>query len=187
MDVDRRQGDARREEIETALDTAATKAAEKAARRTANRAAGGYFLLLAFLLAGAVAYQANTNAKIHAANVRLERSEIRACERLQTQRERANVSDARQYLLSVAIAQAPRASAMVRDEYAGLSRTATYDPPTDCDAAVGDPAGYVRPASVPYCATGPTRHCGASAFPTAFARELVKAAQDSRPQPVFGH
>jgi hypothetical protein len=115
--------------------------------------------------------------------MRLERSETRACERLQAQRERANVSEARDYLLMVAIAQAPRASRPIREEYAGLARTAKYDPPTDCVAAVADPGGYVRPASLPFCSDARRPVCGRGVFPDGFARRLVRAAQEGRPQP----
>jgi hypothetical protein len=184
MDVDRREDDTARSRVHEALDVAATDAARRAARKTARRVVGGYFLLLLSLLVGATFFQRNTNAGLHRTNMRLERAETRACERLQVQRERANVSEARDYLLMVAIAQAPRASRVVREEYAGLARTAKYDPPTDCVAAVSDPAGYVRPASLPFCSDARGLVCRRGVFPDAFARRLVRAAQERQPQPA---
>jgi hypothetical protein len=172
MGVDRRV-DAGRSRVEDALELAALQAAREAARKTARRAAGGYFMLLFTLLVGAAYYQ-------HATNARLDRSELFACERVQLQRERANVSDARQYLLMVAIAEAPRASRSVREEYAGLARTARYDPPTECPAAVRRPNSYRRPASVPYCAAD-GRGCRVGSG--VFARSVVRAAQEGRAQP----
>lgn len=156
------------------IDQALVDAATDAARRTARVAAGGYFVLVLFLLAGAIAYQRNTNE-------RLDRSEMFACERVQLQRERTNVSEARQFLLMTAIAEAPRASEPVRDEYAGLARTARYDPPTDCRAAVRHPGSYRRPPSVLFV---DARDGERGEFPGRFARAVVRAAQEGRPQPV---
>jgi hypothetical protein len=164
MGLDRRKTDSA-EHLNHALELAALEAAAKAARITARdvarkaarRAAVAYLLLFSFLLAGAVAWQSVTNSRLrHAASVaaaaseRLDRSEMRACERLQAQRERINVSEARQYLLLRAIATSPRASAKVADRYDALSRTTLYDPPTDCEAAVRHPNTYRRPASTSF-------------------------------------
>src|SRR4051812_23470396 len=99
---DDRRSEEARARVESALDTAALEAARDAARRTALIAAGGYFLLLLFLLIGVALYKSATKG-------RLDRSELRAGERAHLQRDRANVPDARQYLLMVAITQAPRA------------------------------------------------------------------------------
>ena len=156
-----------------ALDTAAQRAAEKATRRTARRAAGGYFLLILFLLLGAGAYQVNTNRKLDAANDRLERAELGACQRLQGQRERSNVSEARQFLLLDAIAKSPRASTQVKTEYGRLSRTTLYAPPTDCPEAVARPLSYERPEDRRY-----------AEMPKQFAEAVVTAADEGRPQPV---
>jgi hypothetical protein len=189
--LDRRKTDDR-SRVENALELAALEAARRAARKTAKTAAGGYFALLLILFIGAGFYQWQTNARVNrataamrAANDRLAQSETRACERLQRQRELANVTEARDYLLMVAITRAPRASKMIRDEYAGLARTARYDPPTDCAAAVRHPNTYRRPASVPYCAAD-GRACARSDFATVFARQVVRAAQEGKPQPVKG-
>jgi hypothetical protein len=146
--------------------------ADDAVRRTVRRAAGGYFALLFVLLVGAIAYQATVNRKLDAANARLQRAEIRACERLQAQRERTNVSEARQYLLLEAVAASPRATKKVKDEYKALASTTLYDPPTDCVAAVKRPVAYERPPSVPY-----------SSLPV-FAERVVMAAKAKRPQPI---
>lgn len=163
---DRRENPEIRARVGEALDTAATEAARRAARKTAKRAAGGYFALILFLLLGAGAWQWNTNQ-------RLERSETRACERLQAQRERTNVSEARQYRLLSAVAKSPRASNVVKVTYRGLASTTLYDPPTDCEEAVRHPRGYRRPASIPY-----------TALPASFAESVVIAAREKRPQPT---
>jgi hypothetical protein len=152
---------------------------EAAAREAAWRVGVIVFLALLSLIIGATVWQRTVTA-------RLDRSETRACERLQTQRERANVGEARDYLLMVAITRAPKASKMVRDEYAGLARTARYDPPTDCPDAVRRPNSYRRPASVPYCAADDPRLRCSPSLPTAFARSIVRAAQEGKPQPVKG-
>jgi hypothetical protein len=165
--VERRSDDVERERVDRALEHAATEAARGAARRTARRAAGGYFALLFVLLVGSVLYQQATNK-------RLNDSELRACERVQTQRERGNVSEARQYLLLRAIAESPRASKAVKDEYTVLYRTTLYDPPTDCRSAVGHPGSYRRPPSIPFYA-----------LPKVFPNAVVKAAKDKRPQPTL--
>jgi hypothetical protein len=165
--VERRTDNVERARVDHALETAATQAARHAARRTASRAAGGYFLLLFVLLVGSVLYQQSTNT-------RLNDSELRACERVQNQRERANVSEARQYLLLRAIAESPRASKTIKDEYTVLYRTTLYDPPTDCRSAVGHPGTYRRPPSIPFYA-----------LPKSFPNAVVKAAKDKRPQPTL--
>jgi hypothetical protein len=185
--------------VEKAFELTARDAAHRAARKTLWGAAGGYFLLLLILFIGAAVYQLHTNRRLDDAArkariaataaavtaARVDSAETRACERVQLQRERANVTEARDYLLMVAITQAPRASKMIRDEYAGLARTARYDPPTDCPAAVRHPGSYHRPASVPYCAAD-GRACVRSDFGTVFARQVVRAAQEGKPQPVKG-
>lgn len=148
------------------IDTALLDSAQDAARKTARIAAGGYFLLLLFLLVGAVFYQ-------RAANKRIESAELTACERVQVQRERANVSEARQYLLLSTIAESPRASRPVRVEYAGLASTTIYDPPTDCSEAVRQPDSYQRPPSIQF-----------SVLPREFADAIVQAAKDKQPQPT---
>lgn len=168
-----------RREGRTPSQAAIDNATLNAAREAAWRVGAIVFCALLSLMIGATVWQ-------HDVTRRLDRSEMRACERLQTQRERANVGEARDYLLMVAIARAPRASDVIREEYAGLARTARYDPPTDCGAAVRHPNSYRRPVSVPYCAADdPRLRCSAS-LPTAFAREVVRAAQEGKPQPVKG-
>lgn len=187
MGLDRRKNDSA-EHINHALELAALEAAAKAARVTARdvarkaarRAAVAYLLLFSFLLAGAVAWQSVTNSRLrHAANVaarassRLDQSEMRACERLQAQRERINVSEARQYLLLRAIATSPRATKRVAARYDALSRTTLYDPPTDCATAVRHPNSYRRPVSVSFYA-----------LPNAYVEAVVLAAKEKRPQPI---
>jgi hypothetical protein len=155
MDVERRDNGEERDRFDKALEIAAVEAA----RRAARRAAGGYFAFVLIVLVGAVFYQRSVNADLdtaarraavaaHTAAVtaaRVDSAELRACERLQVQRERTNVSEARQYLLLVAVTKSPRASRMVRDRYGALARTTLYDPPTDCREAVSRPNTYRRP------------------------------------------
>lgn len=180
--TDRRTNGDERARIDAALELAA----REAARKTALRAAGGYFLLLFVLFVGAVFYQRSVNADLdsaarkaavaaHTAAVtaaRVDSAELRACERLQAQRERTNVSEARQFLLFRAVVASPRASKMVRDRYGALARTTLYDPPTDCGDAVARPNTYRRPASVPF-----------HALPSSYVEAVVQAAKDKRPQP----
>jgi hypothetical protein len=183
MGVERRGNGEGRDRFDEALELAATKAARKAARR----AAGGYFAFVLVVLVGAVLYQRSVNADLdnaarkaaiaaHTAAVtaaRVDSAELRACERLQAQRERTNVSEARQYLLLRAVVASPRASKMVRERYGALANTTLYDPPADCPAAVNRPNSYKRPPSVPFYA-----------LPTRYVEALVLAAKDKRPQPT---
>jgi hypothetical protein len=145
-----------------------------AATHAAWRASGAVALAIISLFIGATVYQQNVNQ-------RLDQSEMFACQRVQLQRERTNVVDARDYLLMAAIAEAPRASPKVRAEYSGLARTARYDPPTDCRAAVKHPGSYRRPAFVVF--VGARARGERGVFPKRFARSLVRAAQEGRPQP----
>jgi hypothetical protein len=171
--VERRGDDDQRARVETALDTAANEAAKRAVYKTASRAAGGYFLLLLFLLIGAVLYQRATNERLDTASRRLDSSEMRACERLQSQRERTNVSEARQYLLLHAVTLSPTASRQVKDRFETLAGTTLYDPPTDCHAAVSAPSSYAHPPSIPF-----------HALPLKYAQSVVTAAKQKRPQPT---
>jgi hypothetical protein len=180
---ERRDDNGDRERFDKALEVAAVEAA----RRTARRATGGYFAFVLVVLVGAVFVQRGINDDLDTAArkaaaaartaavtaARVDSAELRACERLQAQRERTNVSEARQYLLLVAVTKSPRASRMVRERYGALARTTLYDPPTDCREAVSRPNTYRRPASVPY-----------SALPASYVASVVQAAKAKRPQPT---
>lgn len=100
----------------------------------------------------------------------LRRAEITSCRRAQMQRERGNVSNARQYLILLG-------SDSRRGERSALFdsaiRSAVYSPPVDCTEAVGgrliDP-----PREIPYERLGPE-----------FALSVLQAAVDPvRPQPL---
>jgi hypothetical protein len=162
---DRRNDEVRRMRIERALDKAALEAARNAARKTAARAAGGYFLLLFVLLVGAIAYQ-------HAMNQRLDRDATYQCERVQKQRERSNVDDARQFVILSSVANNPKAIASIRRSYARIADTTVYDPPTNCEAAVDHPTTYKRPSSIPFAVLG-----------LAYAQRIVEAERHRKPQP----
>lgn len=173
MGVDRRENDVARERVNMALSAAAQQAAHEAARKTARRAARGYFVLLLFLLIGAGLYQRSVNHELDQAAERLDRGEIVQCERVQTQRESTNVSEARQFLLLSAVAASPRASDMVKARYRVLANTTLYAPPTDCPEAVAHPETYRRPPSLPFYA-----------LPISYVESVVQAAKDKRPQPT---
>lgn len=147
------------------FDDAVESAARRAARTTALRAATGYFLLVLFLLAGSTLFQRATNR-------RLDQAERFACQRVQLQRERSNVSDARQFLVFYAVSHNPRVTATIRRTYHDLGATTYYDPPTDCPTAVARPRTYRRPASIPFDRLG-----------SRYAQRLVDAARQGHPQP----
>lgn len=172
-DDERRVDPVTRERVDHALDVAATRAARKATRRTVRRAAGGYFLLLLFLLIGASVYQNTINHRLDRTIRQNVASEMRSCERVQAQRERTNVSEARQYLLLHAVTLSSTASRQVKARFGALANTTLYDPPTNCPAAVMTPQTYQRPPTIAF-----------HALPLSYAQAIVTAAQKKRPQPT---
>lgn len=103
---------------------------------------------------------------------RIATAEMKACERLQVERERSNVSEARQFLiLSTAVGNSHNPME-IRNNFSELARTTVYDPPTDCAAAIAHPNSYRRPASVSF-----------SLLPDSYAQRVVLAAKDRQPQP----
>jgi hypothetical protein len=169
-----------RARIDEALELAALEAARAAAKKTAARAAGGYFALLLVLLAGLTAYQRNVNDRLDHANrqvretnARLDVGEQVQCQRVQKSRERSNVSEARQYLVLINAVSNPRTPARIRERYTDIANTSTYDPPTDCRAAVAHPLTYRRPPSMPFSRLG-----------LKYANSIIVAARADKPQPL---
>lgn len=174
--TERRTDPAARDRVQEVID----EATYEAARGAAIRVGAIVFFALLSLFVGATIWQRNVNhrvdravAQIRATNDRLDRAEMRACERLQAQRERTNVSEARQFLLLHAVTLSPTASPQVKRRFGTLERTTVYDPPTDCGDAVLHPNTYRRPGSVSF-----------SRLPQPYAEAVVKAAKDHRPQPT---
>lgn len=114
---------------------------------------------------------AERNVKVIERNeAELRRAEVTSCRRAQMQRERGNVSNARQYLILLG-ADSRRGERSELFETA--IRSAVYSPPVDCTDAVGgrliDP-----PREIPYERLGPE-----------YALKVLGAAVDPvQPQPL---
>lgn len=104
---------------------------------------------------------------------RLEAASRGVCLRLQSQRERSNLSEARQYLILFNASQNPATPARFQRSYRMLADTTEYGPPTDCRQAVEDPPHYHAPGFIPYSELG-----------AGFAERVVMAAEQHQPQPT---
>jgi hypothetical protein len=147
---------------------------------------------LAFLVTAAIAtlvvdqngkvngQTAKLNDTIHKLNrtvVRLEQASLGVCMRLQRQRERSNLSDARQFLILRQVLESPRLMPEARVTYQSYVDSAEYGPPTDCREAVDDPPSYRAPPFIPFSAMGKRG--------PVFAQALIDAAKRREPPPVY--
>jgi hypothetical protein len=97
---------------------------------------------------------------------------VGGCDRLQTERERANINSANIYIVLKA------ASASTRSKEAKVIydlgvRTSFYSPPANCDAAVKDPEHYKQPPVEPF-----------DHLPDDFPLDILEAARQGQPQPT---
>lgn len=137
-------------------------------------------LLCLIVIVGVAGTVLDQNTKLRATNAglgrtitRLEQASLGVCLRLQLQRERSNLSDARQFLILRQVLRSPQLTKQARREYKEYVDSTEYGPPTDCSKAIGDPPNYVAPAFVPFEDVGP-----------GYAREILRAAKAKEPQPV---
>lgn len=108
--------------------------------------------------------------KIETITTELRRSEVTSCIRAQVQRERANVGNARQYLILLG---ADSRKGEQKKLFDAAIRSAAYSPPVDCRKAKG--GGLVpKPEAISYDKLGPM-----------YALKVLEAAVDPvRPQPL---
>lgn len=106
--------------------------------------------------------------------VRLSSSEASVCRRLQQQRERSNVSDARQFLILRGAGRNRNNARRVRRYFQGFVESAYYQPPVDCPQAIRLGTSYMSPEPIPYSNLG-----------MKFAFEVLQAATPpTKSQPV---
>lgn len=106
------------------------------------------------------------------ATKRLDGAVRGSCVRLQAEREHVNGLQATVYLVLKAAAAASRDSA-ARRQYLASTAATVWSPPANCERAVSDPTHYRSPPVVPF-----------SRLPAGYARRVVDAARDGRPQPM---
>jgi hypothetical protein len=101
--------------------------------------------------ANATATEADTAAAVAVlATVKLRKTEMQFCKRLQRVRDSENRNGAIIYLILSRIAKSPaRMTVAQRTRYRVLASLPLYHPRTDCQRAVDDPE-YVPPAPRPY-------------------------------------
>jgi hypothetical protein len=128
-----------------------------------------FALLLAILLVATVATIAGIQS-LH----RLDEATHGVAMRLQIQRQRANVSEARQFLILEAAAHNPATPEPFRSRYCELAQTTLFGPPTNIEQAVENPLHYRAPRSVPYSRLG-----------VEYAFLIVRAAEQHAPEPAM--
>jgi hypothetical protein len=99
------------------------------------------------------------------------------CMRLQNQRDRSNLSDARQFLILRQVLESPRLTPEARVTYQSYVDSSEYGPPTDCRQAVDDPPSYRAPPFITFSAMGKRG--------PVFAQALIDAAKRQEPPPVY--
>lgn len=95
-------------------------------------------------------------------------SELGTCARLQKQRERANVSDARQFLILDAISKNPGINSESRKLFNSYASSTQYFPPTLCPEVITDPDSVSNPTGIKYEILG-----------VDFAKKVQDASADS--------
>jgi hypothetical protein len=119
----------------------------------------------------------HTVDKLNSTIVRLEQASLGVCMRLQRQRDRSNLSDARQFLILRQVLESPRLTPEARVTYQSYVDSSEYGPPTDCREAMGDPPNYRAPPFIPFSAMGKRG--------PVFAQALIDAAKRREPPPVY--
>jgi hypothetical protein len=134
----------------------------------------GIAVAVTVVVAGTVIDQ---NRKVNRTVVRLEQASRGVCMRLQNQRDRSNLSDARQFLILRQVLESPRLTPEARVTYQSYVDSSEYGPPTDCRQAVDDPPNYRAPPFITFSAMGKRG--------PVFAQALIDAAKRREPPPVY--
>jgi hypothetical protein len=113
------------------------------------------------------------NRELRSTTQRLEEASMGVCMRLQSQRDRANLSDARQFLILRQVLRSPRLTPQARRQYRQYVASTEYGPRTDCAKAVDDPPSFRPPGFVPFTVLG-----------ARFAQALLDAAEAKQRPPV---